>query len=206
MKTILTTPIAAADIASLRVGDAFYVTGRIVTGRDDVHHRVARENIPSPIDLRGLVMFHAGPIVRTTGNTHELISIGPTSSVRMNADQGEFIRRTGVRVILGKGGMNDETAAACREFGAVHCVYPGGCAVLGASMVEEVEGVYWPELGMPECMWVLRVREFGPLIVSIDAQGNNMFSENKKYIAARRPACEAPIISSVAEYMHVEAK
>jgi len=88
--------------------------------------------------------------------------------------------------MIGKGGMGEKTTAACREYGAIHCVYPGGCAVLGAKQIEKIEGVFWPELGMAECLWVMRTGEFGPLIISIDTQGNNLFAENSAYYASRR--------------------
>jgi L(+)-tartrate dehydratase beta subunit len=45
--------------------------------------------------------------------------------------------------------------------------------------VEEIEGAEWQDLGMPETLWINRVREFGPLIISIDTQGNNLISQNK---------------------------
>ena len=80
--------------------------------------------------------------------------------------------------MIGKGGMGEGTALACREKKAVHCVYPGGCAVLGASQVENIEDCFWQELGMAECMWVMRTLKFGPLIVSIDTCGNSLFEEN----------------------------
>jgi L(+)-tartrate dehydratase beta subunit len=99
--------------------------------------------------------------------------------------------------MIGKGGMGKDTTAACREFSAIHCVYPGGCAVLGAQQVEKIESVYWLELGMCECLWVMKVREFGPLIVSIDTQGNNLFAENTAYYASRREACMAPVTESL---------
>lgn len=58
-------------------------------------------------------------------------------------------------------------------------IFPAGCAVLAATQVEEIEEVHWTELGMPESLWVCRVKEFGPLIVSIDTHGNNLIAENK---------------------------
>jgi L(+)-tartrate dehydratase beta subunit len=106
----------------------------------------------------------------------------------------DFIKQTGVKIMIGKGGMGDKTAAACREHGALHCIYPGGCAVLGALQVEKIEGVHWRELGMPECVWVLKVREFGPLIVTIDTQGNNLYTESKALYASRKQACMAGIL------------
>jgi L(+)-tartrate dehydratase beta subunit len=75
--------------------------------------------------------------------------------------------------------MGPETAAGCQENKAVHAIFPGGCAVLAATQVEEIEGYEWPDLGMPETLWINRVREFGPLIISIDTKGNNLISQNK---------------------------
>jgi L(+)-tartrate dehydratase beta subunit len=121
--------------------------------------------------------------------------------MRMEDLTAEFIALTGLRVIIGKGGMGPKTAAACRTHGAIHCVFPGGCAVTAAALVEEIEAVHWRELGMPECLWVLRVREFGPLIVTIDTLGNNLYGENKKHYAERKEAAMAPIIESVRDIM-----
>ena len=197
MKKIITTPITDEAIAELRAGDIFYLSGTLATGRDDVHRRVVHEGIKSPFDFHGLAIFHAGPIVREENGKYELISVGPTSSIRMEEWAADFIARTGVKLMIGKGGMGGKTAAACREHKALHCVYPGGCAVLGASQTEKVTGVYWRELGMPECLWVMQVRDFGPLMVSIDTQGNNLFAENTALYASRKPACMKPIIDSL---------
>jgi len=197
MKKIITTPVTDEAIAELRVGDIFYLSGTLATGRDDVHRRVVHEGIQSPFDFRGLAIFHAGPIIKEKGEQYELISVGPTSSIRMEEWAADFIARTGVKIMIGKGGMGSKTAAACRDHKALHCVYPGGCAVLGASQTEKVTAVYWRELGMPECLWVMQVREFGPLMVSIDTQGTNLFAENAALYASRKPACMKPIIDSL---------
>jgi len=197
MKKIITTPVTDEAIAELRAGDIFYLSGTLATGRDDVHRRVVHEGTQSPFDFRGLAIFHAGPIVREDNGKYELISVGPTSSIRMEEWAADFIARTGVKIMIGKGGMGSKTAVACREYKALHCVYPGGCAVLGASQTEKVTGVYWRELGMPECLWVMQVRDFGPLMVSIDTQGNNLFAENTALYASRKPACMKPIIDSL---------
>ena len=185
MKKILSLPLCDEDISELRAGDIFYLSGILVTGRDEVYHRVVEDGLPCPVDLKGGANYHAGPIVRENGDKWELVSIGPTSSVRMEKWAADFIQKTGVKVMIGKGGMGEKTASACREHCAIHCVYPGGCAVLGASQIEKIENVFWYELGMAECLWVMKSREFGPLIVSIDTQGNNLFAENSKYYAAQ---------------------
>jgi L(+)-tartrate dehydratase beta subunit len=202
MRKIINTPVSDEAIADLRAGDIFYLTGTVATGRDDVHRRVVYEGMSCPFDFRGLAIFHAGPIVKESAPSDEsgqceLISIGPTSSIRMEEWAADFIAKTGVKIMIGKGGMGNKTAAACREHKVIHCVYPGGCAVLGAAQIEKITGVYWRELGMPECVWAMQAREFGPLMVSIDTQGNNMFAENAALYTSRKTACMKPIIESL---------
>lgn len=106
--------------------------------------------------------------------------------MRMEKFEREFIAKTGVRLIVGKGGMGEGTMSGCREFGAIHCVFPAGCAVVAATQVEEIESADWTELGMPETLWKCRVKEFGPLIVSIDAHGNNLLSKTRLNLTRKR--------------------
>lgn len=177
---ILTTPIHDDDLQSLRVGDVVYLTGRLVTCRDMAHRRLIEQKRELPVQLDRGAIFHAGPIVRKKNDgRYEMVSIGPTTSMRMEQFEYEFIKQTGVKLIVGKGGMGEDTARACKEFKAVHAIFPGGCAVLAATQVEEIEGAEWTDLGMPETLWINRVREFGPLIISIDTEGNNLVMENK---------------------------
>lgn len=184
----LTTPIEDRDIESLAIGDILYLNGYLITSRDDVHQRLIKQNKPLPVDLAGKAIFHAGPIMRGNKETgkYDVVSIGPTTSMRMEKYESEFIAETGVKLIVGKGGMGDKTAEGCKTHKAIHAVFPGGCAVLAASQVEEVEEVEWLDLGMPEAMWVLRVKNFGPLIVSIDTMGNNLFANNRKMFDERK--------------------
>ena len=179
-KKILQTPIRDEDLADLKVGDVVYLTGRLVTCRDVAHRRLIEQGRELPVNLEGGAIFHAGPIVRQKADgRYEMVSIGPTTSMRMEKFERAFIEQTGVKLIVGKGGMGAETAAGCREHKAVHAIFPGGCAVLAATQVEEIEGQEWQDLGMPETLWINRVREFGPLIISIDTHGNNLIDQNK---------------------------
>lgn len=179
-KKILTTPISAEDLEGIKIGDIIYLTGHIVTCRDVAHRRLIEGGRELPVNVRGGAIFHAGPIVRPIGDgKYEMVSIGPTTSMRMEKFEKEFVEQTGVKLIVGKGGMGPNTEAACREQKALHVVFPAGCAVLAATEVEEIEDSQWMDLGMPETLWVCRVKEFGPLIVSIDTEGNNLFENNK---------------------------
>ena len=197
-KKILTTPIAPEDLADIKIGDVIYLSGHIVTCRDVPHRRVVQEGRELPLDIRGGAILHAGPIIRKTGDKNfEMVSVGPTTSMRMEKFEREFIAKTGVRLIVGKGGMGEGTMSGCKEFGAIHCVFPAGCAVVAATQVEEIESADWTELGMPETLWKCRVKEFGPLIVSIDAHGNNLFEQNKVKFNEKKDAALAEILPQV---------
>ena len=195
---ILTTPIAPEDLADIKIGDVIYLSGHIVTCRDVPHRRVVEEGRELPLDIRGGAILHAGPIIRKTGEkSFEMVSVGPTTSMRMEKFEREFIAKTGVRLIVGKGGMGEGTMSGCKEFGAIHCVFPAGCAVVAATQVEQIESADWTELGMPETLWRCRVKEFGPLIVSIDAHGNNLFEQNKVKFNEKKDAALAEILPQV---------
>ncbi|WP_316670832.1 L(+)-tartrate dehydratase subunit beta [uncultured Propionibacterium sp.] len=200
MSTTLTTPIGAQDLADIRVGDVIHLSGRLVTCRDVAHRRLVEEHRALPVDVRDGAILHAGPIVRpstTARSGFEMVSVGPTTSMRMEKFEYEFIKRTGVRLIVGKGGMGPGTVTGCQEFGALHCVFPAGNAVIAATEVEEIEDAQWRDLGMPETLWVNRVRDFGPLIVSIDAHGNNLFEQQKALYERRKEQALAELCAKV---------
>ena len=197
-KKILTTPIKAEDLADIKIGDVIYLSGHIVTCRDVPHRRVVQEGRDLPLNIAGGAILHAGPIIRKTGDkSFEMVSVGPTTSMRMEKFEREFIAKTGVRLIVGKGGMGEVTMSGCKEFGAIHCVFPAGCAVVAATQVEQIESADWTELGMPETLWKCRVKEFGPLIVSIDAHGNNLFEQNKVKFNEKKDEALAEILPQV---------
>jgi L(+)-tartrate dehydratase beta subunit len=192
VKKVLTTPIRDEDLADLNAGDVVYLTGQLVTCRDVAHRRLIELGRQLPVDLAGGAIFHAGPIVRQKEDGgYEMVSIGPTTSMRMEKFERDFIAKTGVKLVVGKGGMGAETAAGCVENKAVHAIFPGGCAVLAATQVEAIEGAEWKDLGMPETLWINRVREFGPLIISIDTKGNNLIEQNKaRFNERKKPVLE----------------
>lgn len=177
------------DLADIKIGDILYLSGSLTTCRDVAHRRVVEEGREIPVDVRNNAILHAGPIIRPLENDKfEMVSVGPTTSMRMEKFEYEFVKTTGVRVIVGKGGMKEQTAAACKDFGCIHVVIPAGNAVVAAVAVEEIERAEWRDLGMPETLWNCRVKEFGPLIVSIDAQGRNYFEEKKIEYNKRKDA------------------
>lgn len=197
MKKNLQTPLKSEDVEQLSIGDIVFLDGYLITCRDMAHRRLVDMGVQLPVDLEGLAILHAGPIVAEDGDDYKMISIGPTTSMRMEVHEKEFIKQTGVKLIVGKGGMGPETVEGCAEHKAVHAVFPGGCAVLAASRVEQIEKVEWKDLGMPEALWVCRVKNFGPLIISIDTHGNNLFDRNK----AKFNRIKGPVVEEICKHI-----
>ena len=181
----LKTPISEEDIRKLKVNDTIYITGTIVTARDQAHKRaleLAKKGEKVPIDLKGLAVFHCGPIVKKVGDKWVAVAAGPTTSTRMDIFEDEFIKTFGVRVVIGKGGMGKRTTEAMQKYGAVYGAFTGGAAVLAAKAIKNVRTVEWYDLGVPEALWVFEAEDFGPLAVSIDSHGNNLFEDVKKQV------------------------
>ncbi|MDR2623033.1 MAG: FumA C-terminus/TtdB family hydratase beta subunit [Methanobrevibacter sp.] len=179
----LTTPLDDEITSKLRVGDVVTVSGKMLTARDQAHKRIVEEG--SPIDLNKGVIFHAGPIIKTKKDLKEdnlnmddfeLTAIGPTTSMRMNPYEGHVLD-LGVKAIVGKGGMDENTAEALKKNGAVYLVAVGGCAALYSDSVKNISNVFWLDLGIPEAIWELNVNEFGPLIVAMDSNNGNLFKK-----------------------------
>jgi fumarate hydratase class I len=150
------------------------ISGHVFTGRDAVHSHLMKHE--PPVDLRGSVLYHCGPVVVKTGDTWQVTAAGPTTSIREEPYQGEIIRRYGVRAVIGKGGMGAKTLAALKEHGAVYLNAIGGAAQFYARTITGVDGVSLLEFGTPEAMWHLGVKEF-PAIVTMDAHGNSLHKD-----------------------------
>lgn len=115
-KKILVTPVSAEDLKDIHIGDIVYLTGDITTCRDVAHRRVVEEGREIPVDVRDAAILHTGLIIRPLGDDkYEMVSVGPTTSMRMEKFEYEFVETTGVRVIVGKGGMKENTERACKD-------------------------------------------------------------------------------------------
>jgi len=185
----LKTPLSTEEVAKLRVGDTVYVSGVVVAARDAAHKRMLEymeRGERLPVDLRGGVIYHVGPVVRKTERGWEVISAGPTTSARMEAFEAEVIG-LGVKLVVGKGGMGRRTAEAMKKHVAAYAIFTGGAGVLAAKAIKRVVDVYWLDLGMAEAMWVFEVENFGPLTVMIDSTGRNFYDDLREEARRRIP-------------------
>ncbi|MCF0253155.1 MAG: fumarate hydratase C-terminal domain-containing protein [Duodenibacillus sp.] len=176
----LKLPLADADVEQLHVGDIIYLDGQVCTARDIAHlklRELAEEGKPFPEDLKGGAIFHAGPVMKKDAQGKWYLSvIGPTTSIRMEP-HADFVGSIGVKVIIGKGGMGDGTKAALQKYKQVYVQACPGCAVVLAAGIVGTKDPHWFEHGMPEAMWPLQGKKFGPFLVTMDSHGASRYDE-----------------------------
>ena len=174
----LETPLSKEDTQKLKIKDSVYISGTIYTARDSAHKRIVETG--SPVNLEGAVIFHAGPIIKKRDeDNYQMVAVGPTTSTRMNPYQAEVLDQ-GALAVIGKGGMDKNTAESLKRNGAVFLAAVGGCAALYVSSVLKINNVHWLDLGVPEAVWELEVKDFGPLVVTMDSKGDNLYEEVRK--------------------------
>ncbi len=181
----------------MRVGDILYVTGELFTARDEAHRLMLtchEKREAMPFDPASMALFHCGPLVRKTDGDWEVIAAGPTTSIRMEPHEDRFLDAFGTKIVIGKGGMGAGTQAALVRHGAVYAHYTGGAGALAAKAIERVTDVFWlVELGMAEAVWIFQVRRFGPLYVTMDSAGGNLYTDLAKNVAKNQQVIHAKI-------------
>lgn len=177
------TPLQESDIKQLHIGDIVYLSGTIYTSRDMAHLKyktLLEQQEALPKEFHGMAVFHAGPVcLKQADGSWKLQLIGPTTSIRMEP-YAEMVGKMGVRAVIGKGGMGDDTLVACQKYGYVYLQAAPGCAAKLSQGIEKVQDVTYLEMGMPEALWSLQAAEFGPLVVGMDTFGCSIYHTLKK--------------------------
>ena len=172
----LSHPFDEKSVRTLRAGDAVSISGMIHTGRDKFHKFFA-DGGRIPVDFRDGALYHCGPVCVKSGDGWRVVSAGPTTSVRENPYEPSFIAASGVRVIIGKGGMDSATLAAMKAHGCVYVQAVGGAGALYAASVRRVAGVdLLDEFGAAEACWHFDVEGFRG-VVAMDSHGRSLFAE-----------------------------
>jgi L(+)-tartrate dehydratase beta subunit len=175
---ILVPPLSVATVRQLRVGDWVTLSGTVFGIRDSTLIRIFDKGMTPPVDLRGAILLHTAPNVKKVGDRYEPLSVGTTTSTRMNRFTEGLLSSYGVRAIVGKGGLHADSVDSMKRHGAVYLTIVGGAAAWETLHIEEIEAVYWEDL-MPECLWQFRFKDLGPLLVSIDSHGGSIYADVK---------------------------
>jgi L(+)-tartrate dehydratase beta subunit len=182
---LLEAPLSEADVRSLALEDTVLVNGTIFGIRDATQIRIFDEGIEPPPNLTGSVCLHTAPgVKKRPDGSYDKVSIGTTTSTRMDRFVPGLLERYQVRAIVGKGGLLQGSVEALEKFGGVYLAIVGGAAALETTQIEAIEDVWWEDL-MPECLWKFRVRNFGPLVVAIDAHGHSLYRNVEERAAER---------------------
>ncbi|GIX27561.1 FumA C-terminus/TtdB family hydratase beta subunit [Pelomicrobium sp. G1] len=187
----IVTPVTEETVRAWRVGDTVSLNGTLYGIRDRTQIEMFDRGRTTRFDLRGHAVIHTAPNVRRVEATDEFpagyapLCIGTTTSARMERFTRPLMERYGVRMIIGKGGLMEESRKAFMDLGGVYLAIVGGTAALETTWVEAIEDVDLDDLH-PESLWKFRVRGFGPLLVAMDSHGESLYEEVRKKAEARR--------------------
>ncbi len=179
----LKPPLCQEDIKNLKIGDLVQISGRIITARDEAYERILEfyeKEKKLPIDLEGEIIYHCGPLVKQENKNWKIIAAGPTTSARLDDMQVDFVEKTGVKALIGKGGIGKKIVPEISSLGCIYLSYTGGAAALAAESIIGVKNLFWEDLGLPEALWVLKVENFGPLTVAVDTFGENLYKDSNR--------------------------
>ncbi|MCH8953134.1 MAG: fumarate hydratase C-terminal domain-containing protein [Proteobacteria bacterium] len=182
---VLHMPCTEADIRKLRIGDTVVLEDWLFGIRDATLIHMFDKGRETRLDLAGHAVIHTAPNVKKVpvSNEHPAgyapLCIGTTTSARMERFTRPLMERNGVRIIIGKGGMLDDSKAAFRELGGVYLAIIGGTAALETTWIEQIADVDLDDLN-PESLWQFRIKGFGPLLVAMDAHGASLYDEVRK--------------------------
>ncbi|MBV8850126.1 MAG: fumarate hydratase C-terminal domain-containing protein [Methylobacteriaceae bacterium] len=190
---VLEMPISADQVRDLKIGDTVTLEKTLFGIRDATLIHMFDRGRRTKFDLQGHAVIHTAPNVHRVEKSekapagYEPFCIGTTTSQRMERFTRPLMEREGVRIIIGKGGMAQDTLDAFRDLGGAYLAIVGGAAALETTWIEEIEDVDMDDLH-PESLWKFRIRGFGPLLVGMDSHGASMFADVRADVAARRDA------------------
>jgi L(+)-tartrate dehydratase beta subunit len=189
----ISAPIDEAEARSWRVGDTVTLHGTLFGIRDaTLIHMFDRQRVPK-FDLSGHAVIHTAPnVVKVEPSAqypagYRSVCIGTTTSARMERFTRPLLAHYGVRAIIGKGGLLEDSQAAFAELGGVYLAITGGAAALETTWIEAIEDVDLDDLN-PESLWQFRVKGFGPLLVAMDSHGGSLYHDVRQSAQARREA------------------
>ncbi len=187
----LSTPVSETQMRQLHVNDTVTLQSTLFGIRDATQIHMFDHGRTTRFDLHGHAVIHTAPNVKrvlaSTENPagYAPLCIGTTTSDRMERFTRPLMAQYGVRIIVGKGGLREDSLHAFKELGGVYLAIVGGTAALETTWIEQIEDVDLDDLN-PESLWRFRIRDFGPLLVAMDSHGASLYQEVRQDTAARR--------------------
>ncbi len=187
----ISMPCTEDDIRQLKAGDTVTLQDWLYGIRDATQIHMFDHDRKTSLDLKGHAVIHTAPNVKKvpvsnacpTG--YESVCIGTTTSMRMERFTKPLMDREGVRMIIGKGGLGEESRVAFNELGGVYLAIVGGTAALETTWIEQITDIDMDDLN-PESLWQFKIKDFGPLLVAMDSHKASLYDKVKETTAKRR--------------------
>ena len=173
-------PMTEEQGRSLHIGDHVMLQDILFGIRDGTCIHMFDKGRETRLDLKGHAVIHTAPNVKKVpvSNScpagYESICIGTTTSMRLERFTRPLMEKNGVRMIIGKGGLGDDSAKAFKDLGGVYLAIIGGTAALETTWIERILDVDLDDLN-PESLWQFEIKDFGPLLVAMDAHGTSLY-------------------------------
>ncbi|MBS1198864.1 MAG: fumA, partial [Proteobacteria bacterium] len=159
-----------AEITTWQAGEKLLLNGKLLTGRDAAHQRIAdllAKDEPLPIDFQNRVIYYVGPV--SPVRDEAVGPAGPTTATRMDKYTRLMLEKTGLLAMVGKAERGAEAIAAIRDNHSAYLVAVGGAAYLVAQAIKKARVVAFADLGM-EAIYEFEVVDM-PVTVAVDSQG-----------------------------------
>ena len=167
--------LTPAEVATWKPGEILLLNGKMLTGRDAAHKRIADcfakgEPLPPGVDFTNRVIYYVGPVDPVRD---EVVGpAGPTTATRMDKFTEMMLARTGLIAMIGKAERGPVAIEAIRKHKAAYLMAVGGAAYLVSKAIKSSRVVAFADLGM-EAIYEFDVKDM-PVTVAVDAQGNSV--------------------------------
>ena len=162
-------------VATWKAGDRLLLNGKMLTGRDAAHKRIADlfasgEGLPEGVDFTNRVIYYVGPVDPV--REEAVGPAGPTTATRMDKFTEMMLAKTGLIAMIGKAERGPTGVDAIRKHEAAYLMAVGGAAYLESKAIRSSREVAFADLGM-EAIYEFDVEEM-PVTVAVDARGENV--------------------------------
>jgi fumarate hydratase class I len=167
--------LTRAQIEQWQPGETVLLSGRLLTGRDAAHKRIAEmlargEKLPEGVDFNGRFIYYVGPVDPVPG---EVVGpAGPTTATRMDQYTEMMLSQTGLMGMVGKAERGPVAIEAIKKHAAVYLIAVGGAAFLVSKAIRSAKVVAFADLGM-EAIYEFEVENM-PVTVAVDTQGRSV--------------------------------
>lgn len=161
------------DVVQWQPGENLLLTGKLLTGRDAAHKRIAElleKGEPLPVDFTNRFIYYVGPVDPVSGEA--VGPAGPTTATRMDKFMDMMLGQTGLLGTIGKAERGPVAIEAIKKYQAPYLIAVGGAAYLVAKAVRKARVVAFEDLGM-EAIYEFEVENM-PVTVAVDSSGHSV--------------------------------